>query len=168
MRGCVAREAGVKNSPAWDRYEVWNCALSDVVFNATNAGHSVYLDMDDDVLGRVAAEAGVEPSEATSQLVAAVRDTLNLSSASGPVFAQHIRRLNVWRRSLKDTAPEAHQPPPVLALLAVLTLAAEDMGRDADFGANAYYPRLFQLLSIDDPGQRRRLQSSYMHEAEAL
>lgn len=164
------RETVVKDSAAWDRYEVWNRALSHVVFNVANAGHPVYLDMDDDILGRAAAEAGVEPSQANGQLVSAVRDTLNLGSGHGPVFAQHIGRLSAWRQSVKNVTSEVCelQPPPVLALLGVLTLAAEGMGRDADFGANAYYPRLFQLLSIDDPGQRRRLQSAYMHDAEGL
>ena len=65
------------------------------------------------------------------------------------------------------TQARAPEPPPVLALLAVLTLA-EEMGHDADFAPNAYYPRLFRLLMIKDTGQQRRLRTSYMREAETL
>jgi hypothetical protein len=61
---------------AWQRYEVWNQAFSRVVFTADKAGHSVYLDMDEDALRIVASEAGVDPSRALDELVAAVRGTV--------------------------------------------------------------------------------------------
>ena len=62
----------------------------------------------------------------------------------------------------------ALQSPPVLALLAVLTLAAEAMCRDSDYAANAYYPRLRRLLHVDDGQQGRRLETAYRQQAENL
>jgi hypothetical protein len=52
--------------------------------------------------------------------------------------------------------------------LAVLTLAAEEMGGDSAFAVNAYYPRLFRLLRVDDSNQQRRIQSAYRKQAENL
>jgi hypothetical protein len=154
---------------AWDRYEVWNQAFTRVVFTDDKAGRPVYLDMDEDVLQMVASEVGVDPSRALDELVAAVRGTLNLDSSRGPVFAQHTKRLSAWRRQLRTARDEGgRQPPPVLALLAVLTLAAEAMCRDSEYAANAYYPRLRQLLHVDDPRQGRRLEAAYRHDAENL
>ena len=154
---------------AWDRYEIWNQAFSHVVFTPDKAGRPVYLDMDEDVLRIVAREAGVDPSQAVDELAAAVRGTLNLDSSDGPVFAQYTDRLTAWRRALRtkrDTS--ALQSPPVLTLLAVLTLAAEAMCRDPDYAANAYYPRLRRLLRVDDGQQGRRLETAYRQQAENL
>lgn len=165
----VRRDVGMMRQMAWDRYEIWNEAFSHVVFTADKAGRPVYLDMDEDVLQTVATEAGVDPSRAVDELVAAVRGTLNLDISAGPVFAQHTKRLGAWRRRLRtDRDEDGRQAPPVLALLAVLTLAAEAMCRDSDHAANAYYPRLRGLLHVDDPRQARRLETAYRREAENL
>ena len=168
-RSFVGVSRAVTRQMAWDRYEVWNQAFSRVVFTADKAGRPVYLDMDEDVLRIVASEAGVDPSRALDELVAAVRGTLNLDSSSGPVFAQHAKRLTAWRRELRTALDRGvRQPPPVLALLAVLTLAAEAMCHDSEHAANAYYPRLRRLLHVDDPLQGRRLEAAYRHDAENL
>lgn len=154
---------------AWDRYEVWNLAFSHVVFTAEKAGRPVYLDMDEDVLQAVASEAGVDPSQAVDELVAAVRGTLSLTSCGGPVFAEHTRRLSAWRRELKTSrGDEEPKPPPVVALLAVLTLAAEAMCHDSEYAANAYYPRLRRLLQVEDRQQGHRLEAAYRQHAEDL
>ena len=42
------------------------------------------------------------------------------------------------------------------------------MGGDSAFAANAYYPRLFRLLRIDDSNQQRRIESAYRKQAENL
>ena len=155
---------------AWERYELWNQAFSRVVFSTRNEGRPVYLDMDEDVLGNVASEAGFEPSQAADQLTEAVRGTLYLEASEEPVFWQHTEKLRLWRYGLgpgreKD---DVLGPPPVLGLLAVLTLAAEEMGGDSAFAANAYYPRLFRLLRVDDSNQQRRIESAYRKQAENL
>ena len=155
---------------AWERYELWNQAFSRVVFSTRNEGRPVYLDMDEDVLGNVASEAGFEPSQAADQLAEAVRGTLYLETSEEPVFWQHTEKLRLWRYGLgpgreKD---DVLGPPPVLGLLAVLTLAAEEMGGDSAFAANAYYPRLFRLLRAGDSNQQRRIESAYRKQAENL
>jgi hypothetical protein len=158
-------------SSAWQQYHAWNEALGSVLFTSANDGRPVYLDMDDDVLSQVALEAGVEPGDIQAHLAAAVRDTLNLSGAAASVFGQHLRDLRLWRRvTVKKSRDEGSIPPapPVLALLAVLTLAAEEMQHDREFGGNAYYPRLFRVLGIEDGKQRTRLTTAYRQDAEEL
>ena len=154
----------------WERYELWNQAFSRVVFSTRNEGRPVYLDMDEDVLGNVASEAGFEPSQAADQLAEAVRGTLYLEASEEPVFRRHTEKLRLWRYGLGPGREKdgVLGPPPVLGLLAVLTLAAEEMGGDSAFAANAYYPRLFRLLGVGDSNQQRRIESAYRKQAENL
>lgn len=158
-------------SVAWQRYEAWNQALASMLFTAANDGRPIYLDMDEDVLSRVAMEAGAGQAAAAEQLAVAVHATLNLDRGSGPVFEQHLRNLRLWRRvRMKNSLDNGEVPPapPVLGLLAVLTLAAEEMQHDRDFAGNAYYPRLFRLLHLDDERQQSRLTAAYRKDAEEL
>jgi hypothetical protein len=53
-------------------------------------------------------------------------------------------------------------------LLAELTLAAEEMRHDGEFGSNAYYPRLFRVLRIGDSKQQSRVRTAYRKHAEEL
>ncbi|HET9894974.1 MAG TPA: hypothetical protein VFQ44_08560 [Streptosporangiaceae bacterium] len=158
-------------SVAWQRYDVWNQALSSVLFTPSNEGRPVYLDMDDDVLSQVALEAGVTATDAPTQLADAVRATLVRQSTFDGVFEQHLRNLRLWLRvTLRKARDESAIPdaPPVLGLLAVLTLAAEEMQHDGEFGGNAYYPRLFRVLSIDDGKQQNQIKTAYRRHAEEL
>ncbi|HEY1702312.1 MAG TPA: hypothetical protein VGG75_21610 [Trebonia sp.] len=127
--------------------------------------------MDDDVLSEVAASAGSGEADAARELAIAVRDTLSLDVTCGPVFGQHLRNLRLWRRvTLRKARDDGQVPPapPILALLAALTLAAEEMQHDREFAGNAYYPRLFRVLQVNDGRQQARLQSAYRKDAEEL
>jgi AAA domain/UvrD-like helicase C-terminal domain len=154
--------------PARDQYLRWNQALADVVFTKESAGRPVYLDMDDDVVRLAADRVGAEAPLAVSQLTCAVRGTLRLDGPGG-IFDSHLLDLRMWREGLKREGPgQQIPPPPVIALLAVFTLAAEFMGADSTFAANAYYPRLCELLHIGDRRQARWLESAYRNCAEQL
>lgn len=151
-----------------EQYFRWNQALADVIFTKKSADRPVYLDMDDDVLRLVADRAGAEPSQVVSQLSSAVRGTLRFDGPGG-VFDPHLLDLRMWQGQLKQEGrSQPIPPPPVIALLAVFTLAAESMGADATFAANAYYPRLCELLHIQERQQARWLESSYRDCAEQL
>ena len=159
------------SSAAWQRYDAWNQALGSVLFTSANEGRPAYLDMDDDVLRLVAAETGVELAEAAMELAATVRSTLDVDSASATVFEQHLRNLRRWQHvTVEESSDVGAIPPapPILGLLAALTLAAEEMQHDGDFAGNAYYPRLFRVLRIEDRRQQSRLKAAYRKHAEEL
>lgn len=154
---------------AWERYEAWNQAFSRVHFGPHNEGQPVYLDMDDDIVQQVAAEAGVDPANAAGDLVAAVRETLYMDAADGAVFERQVMKLRQWRRAMRVARSRGQEPepPPVIALLAVLTLAAEGMQYDDEFASGAYYPRLFELLGVAKH-QRPRVEDAYRKHGEEL
>jgi len=126
--------------------------------------------MDDDVLAAVAGRVGVGAAEAVDQLAAAVRGTLWLDRAGDSVFQEHVERLRAWRAKAKVARDRRDEVgfPPAVALLAVLTLAAEAMEGDAGHAAHAYYPRLCELLQVSDAAARHRLESAYRRHAELL
>jgi hypothetical protein len=154
---------------AWNQYEEWNQALKAAIFTPENDGRPVYLDMDDDVLTRVGAEAGLAQADVAVRLVDAVRGTLGLDARDGAVLDRHVRNHRLWRRTLRTARTRGAEPdpPPALGLLAVLTMAAEEMQYDSQFAASAYYPRLCRLLGIDAK-QRPRVESAYRRHAEEL
>lgn len=141
----------------WETYLRWDAALRDVVFNRDSAGLPVYLDIEDDVLALAAAAVDCPPEEAVASLTSAVQGSLSL--VSGNLFGRHTRALAAWRRVVRRAARESRQlhddSPPIIALLAVFSLAAEQMGADPRMAANAYYPRLADLLGIDRHSQQQ-------------
>jgi hypothetical protein len=140
-------------SDRFQAYLPWNEAIAHVVFSEAVAGEPVFLDLEDDVLRAVAETVGGGLSGPREALVQVVRSTLNLAAGGQSLFSSHIAMLSNWDRSSGD-------PPPVLGLLGVLSLAALDM-RDGDgFAANNYYDRLMPLLDIDtDSGKQRAIRS---------
>lgn len=142
---------------SWYVYERWNAAIADVVFSPDNAGVPVYLDLEDDVLAAVAAAAGVGSGDAEQQLVAAVAATID-RRGSGSIFWAHRRALETWTRSRSDG------PPPHVAMLAVLSLAAERMSSSDGRAANDYYGRLAPMLGMEN--RRDELATAYRRVAE--
>src|SRR5690606_33409765 len=131
-------------SAMWRRYDLWNRAIVDVVYTPEMGGAPVYLDLDDDVLHQIAEQAEPGTSDPVLGLVSAVKPTLRLVWGPAEVFRAHLARLEDWRRS------GSIEPPPVLPLLALLTLAAENMHEGGGKAANNYYGRLAQILDLTE------------------
>lgn len=128
----------------WDRYLRWNRAVSDVVYATSNAGQPVYLDLESDVLDAIRDKAQPEEASPTLGLVRAVRGVLRLNDGPAVILRAILQRLGRWEDGDLEDAP------PTLALLAVMSLAAENM-READGkAANNFYGRLAELLSLDE------------------
>lgn len=125
----------------WSRYRRWNTALADVVYGPSVEGLPAYLDLEDDVLALAADRAGADgdPREA---LIAAVRATLGPFGVNNSIFEAHRRGLQGWRA-------DSGAPPPIIALLAVHCLAAEDMAADSAMSGNNYYERLMPVLGAN-------------------
>ncbi len=115
-------------------------------------GRPVYLDLEEDVLLRLADQvhAEGEPKEALAQ---AVIPTLYLwPEHDGSLLDLHVRRLSRWQQEGRVGAP------PCLAVLALFSLAAEGMRRDENFRSNNYYARLAQLLGFDPATHREAIE----------
>jgi len=132
------------SSRHWERYLRWNQAIADVVYGRGNAGKPVYLDLEDDVLDGIAGRAEPGTTDAVGSLVEAVRDTLTLRHGASRVFARHLSHLNAWRNGSMMEAP------PVLGLLALLSLSAETMREGEGMRPHNFYGRLAEHLELDE------------------
>jgi hypothetical protein len=144
-------EAWAKDGP----YSRWNTAIAEVIYSEDNAGCPVYLDLESDILDAVAEVAGVEAIQPRDSLVDAVRQTLESPYHPDGMFCRHRWRLRAWRTS------SAGGPPPDLGLLAVLSLAAEDMREGDGHSSNNYYQRLMPLLGYSTAASKNRITASY-------
>lgn len=147
----------------WEGYDAWNAAVGEEFFAGRWGGRPVYLDVEDDVYERLRVAALAAYPESPDELIAAIRPTLRFAG-HGSLFGQHVARLGRWRRGSK------HGPPPVLAVLALLSLVAEQMHSDSDFSSSNYYGRFVQLLGqdINDDALRQKVVRGFAEGSHAM
>ena len=148
----------------WPSYDRWNAAIADEFFAGRYGGHPVYLDLEDDALARIAGAAvGDDVQDPRAGLIDAVRPTLYLVPRMS-IFRAHRRRLRNWR--LRG----GEGPPPIIAVLALLSLIAEQMTRDTDFSASNYYGRFLRTLgySATDRHLRQKVVRCFAEESHIL
>ena len=114
------------------------------------AGQPVYLDLEPDVLARVAKHMGLSPeTEPDEQLIEVVKATLSSPEGAAGVFSAHTTRAWLWELEGNSS------PPPCIAVLAMLSLVAERMKQSEHFAGSNYYGRLLQTLNMDAALQDR-------------
>lgn len=128
----------------WDQYSNWNLAVAEVIYGAHRAGLPSYLDLEDETLVNIRDIAEPTCVNPATGLQEAVLGTLTFGSGPAEVFKQHLTRLDQWRRG------NLLSEPPILALLAVLSLAAENMHDGEGKAANNFYGRLAELLALNE------------------
>lgn len=141
---------------AWEDYDQWNSVLARRLFSPEFAGLPVYVDVDKDLLSAICKDLGVITDDPCQELIDVVRPTLGIENRKPLV--SHVLRHRVWRESLtlrsrnrtKSVEVDPPAPPPTLALLATLVLAAEKMGEDSRLSSQAYYKPLGMLFGLDD------------------
>ena len=139
-------------SGPWPVYDRWNSAVADEFFDGKWRDRPVYLDLESDVLERIASKAGADPATARDAFTSAIVATLELERQRIRVFSQHTRRTDEWSRASSNE----DEPPPCTALLAYFSLVAEGMRSDETFRANNYYGRLCDALEIASDAERLR------------
>lgn len=155
---------------SWAEYLRFEEALTTHFFTEEQAGLPVYLDMDSSAFQAAAASTELEPGDFTEKMVGAVRVLLRLGGSGHRVFHSFDERLKLWRRQFRDAQAEGSllPAPPVVALLATFTAAAETMGdsKSTHIHDTAYYARLFNLLKVgaEDEG---RFKESFRRSTEA-
>jgi hypothetical protein len=143
----------------WARYERWNVAIAGVVYTPAQAGRPVYLDLEDDVIDAVRQLAEPDAADPNRALIEAVKGTLLLRDGASSVFIGHLRRLHRWYEGPMLEAP------PCLALLAMLSLVAENMRQSGDMQAHNFYGRLAELAGLDHD-QLRWFENAYRHRRD--
>jgi len=153
----------------WDDYRSFNQAIADVFFSRDMAGLPVYLDFDEDTLALIGQQLNMPTDKVWDSLTESVLGMLSLQAQRGDVFSIPLSRTRQWIRSWQSTprGDRKNLPaPPVLALLAVFSMAAELMGSDSTMAAGNYFGRLCQLLRVDDEQQKERLTKYYRRRVE--
>jgi len=147
----------------------WSAAVAEVCFPIKNERRPVYLSPSDDELLRISAAAGdpvVSPEEALDGLYRAVATTL-YSSLEGTrrsrVFARY-RVIGMMYRQLHGPSTE---PPPNLALLALLGRAARMMGGHGEFSSLDFYGPLASMLRLSTD-KAWLLGNDYRHDADEI
>lgn len=138
----------------WERYQRWNAAVAEVIYTSAYAGRPTYLDLEDHVLATMRDVAEPEAPEPIAALVEAVRTTLQIDGGAAVLFRTHLQRLSRWEST------DRLKFPPTLALLAVLSLAAENMRHAEGKSANNFYFRLSELLELN-PRQEKWFTDAY-------
>lgn len=147
---------------AWATYDRWSNAIADEFFSGRFAGRPVYLDLEEDVLARVA-EAAEFTGDPTDGFVAAVAPTISLFERRS-LFGAHAVRLRRWR-----TDPHTITAPPVVGVLAFMSLVAEHMRGDAQLRPHNYYGRFIETLggNATDPNLRAKVVRGFaQHSSE--
>lgn len=143
------------------RYECWNAAVEQVVFDGRWAHRPVYLDPDGGLIEAVAGAAGEPSDSAIACLFAAVCPTLRLPPVRGRIFEWHERRFDQWRQRREAT-------PPMLALLLFFTSVADGMRRDEGLAATNYYSRLAEACGLDPHEHRNKVTRDFMAVSQPL
>lgn len=144
-------------------YHAWNRATDEYFFQGRYANEPVYLDVEDEALHEISALAGVPSENVEQSLTDAVKATLALPPADNSVFLEQLTAAREWGNRRLG-------PPPFLALLAFLSLVAEQMRTDAHFSGNNYYGRLCSILGLDgsDGPVKTRIVRSYAEHVAPL
>lgn len=148
---------------AWATYRDWNDAVCESFFPQLPSPTPVYLDLEDDRLEALGEKTDVPTTEVMSRLAQVTRHTLDLSEGPHRVFAEHRLRLRAWRQRRSRDKSYA-EPPPVLALLAILSGTAESMRQGDGMSEANYYGRLAQVLGV--PEHKTVVAAGYRRVAE--
>ena len=137
-----------------------NDAIAEVIFNQDVAGLPVYLDLAEDEVSAICRILGIKSSEFQKHVCDAVINTPK-SHDWKKVFREFSWAATQW--SNENTPMEV---PPTLALLTVLSMAAEGMASETDVSGANYYKRLSGLF--DCTGKETELGNLYREDAIQL
>jgi hypothetical protein len=128
----------------WRSISLWNAAIESEFFEGAGI-RPVYLDFEEEVLARVAADAGSASEDPENELAALLAETLYWDQGEPPFLSQHLSQERSWRQQGRVGTP------PFLAILALFSMVAEVMRSDGDYRSSNYYGRLCQVIGAD-PG----------------
>ena len=137
-----------------------NEAIAEVIFNQDVAGLPVYLDINDQEVNAICEILQIEPSGFEAHLCNAV-SSIPKTKGWRKIFSEFQGAARSWVR-----AQTPMEVPPTLALLAVLSKAAEVMAAETDISGANYYKRLSSLFGCN--GEETELGNRYRERAIEL
>lgn len=150
-------------------YEEWNAFLCRALFSWDQADSLVYVVLDEHHVNEASADMGISPEEVVPDLAAAVKSRMRLSGSHNNMFGWFESQVHFWHLDLSLTALDEDLPqPPVVALLALCSESAKEMGARGMNAAN-FYGQLAELLGFDSSDRNfvSRLGASYREVVEA-
>lgn len=129
-------------------YVELNRALAEIFLDGRFRDRPLFLDLEGSVAADLAAKVGESIEELEAYIGLVVGETI--SRENGNPYRFHLSLTRVWLRTQRNG------PPPFIALLMALSLAAERMRADGQFSSTNYYQRLYSLLDIRDHFLRSR------------
>ena len=137
-----------------------NEAIAEVIFNQDMAGLPVYLDISDQEVNAICEILEIESTAFESHLCNVV---LGIPRTKGwrKIFSEFQGAALAWVR-----AQTPMEVPPTLALLALLSRAAEVMAAETDISGANYYKRLSSLFRCE--GEETELGNQYRDRAIEL
>jgi len=136
----------------WARYDAWNRTIAEVVYAPDRAGQPVCPDLEEDVLGFFAQRAEPGCNDPKWCLVDVVMGTIRFGLGTR-ILHRPLDRLDRQR-----SGPMV-DPPPCLALLALLGLSAENMRQSDGIPSHNFYGRLSELAKPSQAEHRASLRA---------
>lgn len=136
-----------------ESYWGWNEALASIVYPALDEAGPAYFSLDEEQRAVIARDLGFPVEDFDEQVSRCVKGFLDFSGSGPSALFQSVNDgLVLWRRATRSE----RGAPPVLPLLAVLTVAAARMTSGGGMAENNFYGRVLELLGVTDPKQRFR------------
>jgi len=136
-----------------------NAAIEDALFNRDQSGRHVYMDFDEQALGRISIVLGVEPDNFKVFLCDALKGLLK-SDPTIKLFEFFAEACDKWENS-----SDLFIAPPSLALLAVLSISADSMAASDLVRPTNFYTPLSRSL---DHTNNQQFQNKYREHALQL
>lgn len=158
--------------PGFADYMDWNAALASAFFNSQRSGQLVYLDKDDAAFEAAYTSLGFESeSDAMSSLATAVCNKLCWYQTGRSAFAEYdmLTKRWIYERNVARAQKKPVKAPPHIALLMMLSIAAERMQSSTTgktVGEGSYYVQLERALQVPSK-ESKRLRGSFMESSEA-
>ena len=164
-----------RDQAVWSPYNLWNEALVKEFFEGSRARRPVYLDLESEVVERLAreigAEAGLSAVDPLRAFCGSVARTFELRPHGPSMLAKHVEAARDWaeRMLARPPAPSlSGEHPPFVAALGLFSLAAEQMHAEGEIRATNYYGRLSDLLDVASSEGRTRVQNGFRRHGRIL
>lgn len=128
-------------APIWENYDVWNHAIAIYITAGAQRGSTVYLSIDDEVIGQIQRRLQTHEDQLPEAFLKAVKQRVVLG-----------RRVELKRIRGRNR----HNEPNGIAFLAAMVLAASRMAEDEEeeISSSNYFTRFCEVLDIDQDGGR--------------